>query len=68
MNSQQAAKELLQRLDLPQDTANVAINDSTRPSEFTVLVFSPERPIARIDTWMGHPVKIIFTGGNPSPQ
>lgn len=65
MNNQQAAIALLRKLDLPVDSASVAVNDAVVPSEFTVLVYSPERTLEKIDTWKGHPVRFIFLGGPP---
>jgi hypothetical protein len=68
MNHQQAALALLRRLDLPLSKANVLVNEQVNPTEFTVLVFSPERPLDSISSWHGHPVNIIFAGGPPIPQ
>lgn len=66
MDNQQSALALLQRLDLTANSANVVVNDSTSPSIFTVVVFSPERKIDPPREWCGHPVRIIFTGGQPT--
>lgn len=68
MNHQQAALALLRKLDLPLGKANVLVNEQVSPTEFTVLVFSPERALDSISCWYGHPVNIIFAGGPPTPQ
>ncbi len=65
MDNHQSALALLRRLDLTANSANVVINDSMSPSVFTVVVFSPERKINPPQEWNGHPVRIIFAGGQP---
>ncbi len=65
MNSRQAAATLLRRLNLPEGTANVVVDDQHDPAELTVLVFCPPKPMLVVDEWEGHPVRILFTGAPP---
>lgn len=53
MNSRQAAATLLRRLNLPEGTANVVVDDQHDPAELTVLVFCPPKPMLVVDEWEG---------------
>lgn len=67
MNTQRA-EALLRKLDLTEGSANVVVNEQQQPAELIVLVFCQPRPLKQVNSWDGHPVKILFTGAPPSTQ
>lgn len=68
MNLQQSARMLLQKLNLPDGSANVVVNDESSPETLIVLVFREPPNMNRIDHWRGHPVQILVTGAAPALQ
>lgn len=68
MNLQQSARMLLQKLNLPDGSANVVVNGESKPETLIVLVFREPSNMNRIDKWQGHPVQILVTGAPPSLQ
>ncbi len=68
MNLQQSARMLLQKLNLPDGSANVVVNGESKPETLIVLVFKEPTNMNRLDEWEGHPVQILVTGAPPSLQ